>query len=198
MEVKFAIFCLINFTLAGLLQTRWLKKRYLKGLMRPLDFGIHVFGRPLFGENKTIYGFVGMPFFCGASFFATGIYWKNFIEHEPLLKTHELVRKLPVLPVEFFMFGILCGLVYMCGELPNSFLKRQLGIAPGGAPRFRVLKPVFYVFDQLDSVFCVVVFLCVQYSLGLVFLVTCLASGFFIHGLFNVLLWKLGMKERPI
>lgn len=35
------------------------------------------------------------------------------------------------------------------GELPNSFVKRQLGVAPGATTR-GPLRVVFYLWDQLD------------------------------------------------
>jgi CDP-diacylglycerol--serine O-phosphatidyltransferase len=37
----------------------------------------------------------------------------------------------------------------MLGELPNSFLKRRLGIAPGATPARG--RPLFVLMDQLDS-----------------------------------------------
>ena len=37
------------------------------------------------------------------------------------------------LPVTSYAFlGFISGLAFMLAELPNSFLKRQLGIVPGG------------------------------------------------------------------
>lgn len=43
------------------------------------------------------------------------------------------------------------GLGYVLGELPNSFAKRRLGIAPGLQGR-GPLGLLFFIFDQLDSV----------------------------------------------
>jgi hypothetical protein len=46
--------------------------------------------------------------------------------------------------------GAICGAAYVVAELPNSFMKRRLGIAPGtSARRARAAQ---YVVDQLDSV----------------------------------------------
>ena len=48
------------------------------------------------------------------------------------------------------MVGALCGAAYVLAELPNSFVKRRLGIAPGtSAPRARAAQ---YLVDQVDSV----------------------------------------------
>jgi hypothetical protein len=51
--------------------------------------------------------------------------------------------------------GAICGIAYVMAELPNSFAKRRLGIAPGtSAARARTAQ---YIVDQVDSVMgCVV------------------------------------------
>lgn len=41
------------------------------------------------------------------------------------------------------------GAAAMLGELPNSFVKRQLGIAPGKTT-VGPLSVIFYVWDQVD------------------------------------------------
>ncbi|MFI5342228.1 MAG: CDP-archaeol synthase, partial [Candidatus Methylomirabilales bacterium] len=45
--------------------------------------------------------------------------------------------------------GTALGLGAMLGELPNSFVKRRLGIAPGGCAH-GIPGPVFYLWDQVD------------------------------------------------
>ena len=45
---------------------------------------------------------------------------------------------------------LLLGTGYVVGELPNSFFKRELDVAPGGAAK-GWLGPVFWVIDQVDS-----------------------------------------------
>jgi CDP-archaeol synthase len=49
-------------------------------------------------------------------------------------------------------FGALMGLGAMLGELPNSFVKRRVGIAPGKATS-GAWSVLFYVWDQVDLVF---------------------------------------------
>lgn len=48
-----------------------------------------------------------------------------------------------------WLLGAATGLGYMLGELPNSALKRALGIAPGTLPARR--KWLFLFLDQADS-----------------------------------------------
>lgn len=48
--------------------------------------------------------------------------------------------------------GTTIGIGATIGELPNSFVKRQLGIAPGARVR-RALAAVFYIWNQVDLLF---------------------------------------------
>jgi hypothetical protein len=105
----------------------------LRGFKRPLDGGRAWRGRRLIGDNKT---------WRGALVMTTG----------PLLATIALHRfewyrrRLPV-DANPVLLGAILGVSTVAGELPNSFLKRRLGIAPG-AQRNAALT----VFDQADFV----------------------------------------------
>jgi hypothetical protein len=55
-------------------------------------------------------------------------------------------------PNHFALIGFLVGAAAMAAELPNSFLKRRLGIAPG-AQAGGIRGLVFHVADQIDVVF---------------------------------------------
>jgi hypothetical protein len=48
-----------------------------------------------------------------------------------------------------FALGAAMGRGAMLGELPNSFVKRRLDIAPGSGAT-GILRPVFYRWDQVD------------------------------------------------
>lgn len=56
-------------------------------------------------------------------------------------------------------WGILLGTGYIAGELPNSFIKRQLKIESGETTQGGLGK-LFQFVDQVDSFFGVVVFMC--------------------------------------
>jgi CDP-diacylglycerol--serine O-phosphatidyltransferase len=91
----------------------------------------------LFGENKTWRGFVLMPLFTipGA--------WLAYLMLDNRMLTIDISA------VHFALFGAIIGLTYVLFELPNSFLKRRMGIAPGEeAKRFRT---IFIILDQTDS-----------------------------------------------
>jgi hypothetical protein len=112
----------------------------LPSLKRPLDAGATLRGRRLLGDNKTWRGaaamFVGV---LAATLVLSRVpaYWLRLPE--------ELRAAGPM------TFGILLALGVVLGELPNSFVKRQLDIAPGGR-RASALGLLLAVFDQGDFV----------------------------------------------
>lgn len=107
-------------------------------LKRPVDHGGTFRGRRIFGDNKTYRGIVAVAAGAALAFLAQSIF--------PVLQPAALR---PLSPVSVGVFGCAFGAAAMLSELPNSFLKRRLGIAPGEAPRGGV-RPIFYVVDQID------------------------------------------------
>lgn len=109
-----------------------------KPLRVPVDLGARIRGRRLFGESKTLRGFVTAMVGC-----VIGVAIERALPLPRWLCVVDYRRIDPAI------FGSLLGFGAMLGELPNSFVKRQLGIAPGATTRgsSRVL---FYVWDQID------------------------------------------------
>lgn len=88
--------------------------------------------KSVFGQNKTYRGFV---FVTAASAFFV---W--------LLNTKQLT---PL--ISNFMLGASLGFVYVFMELPNSFIKRRLGIRPGeSSERYKYIS---ILIDKSDSTF---------------------------------------------
>jgi CDP-2,3-bis-(O-geranylgeranyl)-sn-glycerol synthase len=138
----------------------------LAGGGRPLDWGKNFFdGKPIFGKNKTFRGF----FFGLAIGVAVGLV-ESFLFGYP------------------FLFSVLSPLGALMGDLAGAFLKRRLGIAPGG------LLPII---DQIDFVVGALLF-----SLPLMMIYWELAIAVIIitppiHLLTNFLAYKLKLKSNP-
>ncbi len=136
---------------------------------RPMDFGRNFFdGKRIFGKNKTFRGF----FFGWAVGVLVGL-------------VEGMVFGTAVLSV---LFSVLTPLGALCGDLAGAFLKRRLGIAPGG------LLPVI---DQVDFVIGAILF-----SLPLAIIYWELAVAVVvitppIHLLTNFLAYKLKLKNNP-
>ncbi|HYF04235.1 MAG TPA: hypothetical protein VEC36_12705 [Patescibacteria group bacterium] len=126
----------------------------------------------LFGQNKTWRGFVLLAILNGA---ITPIFARDL----PLLKA--------------ILIGTILGLAYMLFELPNSFLKRKLGIAPGENPTQNGL--LFSLLDKTDSAFGISLLYFFLSDVGVVKAVQLFLIASFAHIVFSLLLVSLKIKR---
>jgi CDP-diglyceride synthetase len=145
-----ALWLIAPILLAGLVHIAIIRLRLLPALARiPLDFGCTFRDRRLFGANKTCRGALIM--IAGAS----GIAWAAAAISPALhraLSVADLQRDHPA------YWGLLLGLGYVMGELPNSFVKRRLNIAPGDIASGS-LGVACWLIDQIDSLLGVLIVL---------------------------------------
>jgi CDP-2,3-bis-(O-geranylgeranyl)-sn-glycerol synthase len=109
-------------------------------LKRPIDGGATFRGRRLFGDNKTWRG-LACAWLGAVATVALQKYVLDGYAGNVAVLDYGAVGALGL--------GTAFGVGATVGELPNSFLKRQIGIGPGGRPH-GALVPVFYLFDQVD------------------------------------------------
>lgn len=183
------VFLLAAFSLAGLVQTAWLRSRAANRFAIPLDYGATFRGRRVFGANKTWKGLVVMIPAVGLAFWglATGL---------ELVRPGALATLWPLSPAGYFLLGCWAGCWFMLGELPNSFIKRQLDIAPGTPPKSVTGRIVCFLVDQTDSVLAALVALALFVQVPWPACVGILLAGPLVHWLFNVLLMLLGVKKK--
>ena len=115
---------------------------WLRFLYHPVDRSAIFHGKPLFGANKTYRGIAAMSLGTSLGFALQALWLHNY----------ESVRWLELFdytPAKAVIVGLLVGLAASLSELPNSFLKRRLDIAPGSAASGPV-NLVFYILDQAD------------------------------------------------
>ena len=143
----------------------------LKRLKRPIS-------DRLFGSNKTWRGALVM--FTGV-FVATGVFW-------------------PLMPDELDSWplaGALIGAGTVLGELPNSFLKRRLGIGPGE----RRVTPggiALVVYDQADFVPAIAIALLPIWTMPLDTLLLGFVAVAAVHFVVNVIGYAIGARDHPI
>src|SRR5438094_8332250 len=125
-------FLLAAFTLAGFFQTAWLAMPASLRFAVPLDGGLTFRGRRVFGDNKMVRGFLVMAPATGMSFALLAA----LLSSSPA----GLTGLWPLSPGSYALLGLWAGIGFMAGELPNSFIKRQLGIAPGAAAQGRFAR----------------------------------------------------------
>ena len=149
----------------------------LRALATPLDHGATWRGRRLFGENKTFRGIL-----CVAAGTAVGFI---LIGPPPFRGS-----------ARGLVLGLAVGAAAMLAELPNSALKRQVGVAPG-AQVAGARGAFFHVLDQVDVVIggWLVLSLVVAPTPGRI-----LGSLLFVycgHQLITLAGYALGMRATP-
>jgi CDP-diacylglycerol--serine O-phosphatidyltransferase len=164
---------------SGVLHMVVVRANLLSSLKQPIH-------RSWFGENKTWRGVVVMPLLTAA-----GAYLSWLIERDLS----------PIYAVGFMQqstmwVGLLLGLTYIVSELPNSYIKRRMGIAPGKLPAKNGFW--FALADQGDSAIgCGLVywiFFGIEWAVVAVFLIL----GTALHLFFNVTLYWAGLRKNPL
>ena len=134
----------------------------------------------LFGANKTWRGALVM---WSGVVVATALFW-------------------PLLPdslddESWLAVGALIGAGVVLGELPNSFLKRRLGIAPGQ----RRLTPAglaLVVYDQADFVPAIALCLLPVWTMPLDTLLIGFVVVTAVHLAVNLIGYAIGAREQPV
>ena len=135
----------------------------------PMDFGKNfVDGKRILGKNKTWRGF----FFGWGIGILVGVV-EGFV-----------FRSVPY----SLLFSVLTPLGALCGDLAGAFVKRRLGIAPGG------LLPVI---DQIDFVVGALLFSLPLALVSLELAIVVLLITPPIHLFTNFLAYKLKLKSNP-
>ncbi len=158
----------------------------LSSLNRPLDLGAAPGGTRLFGDNKTIRGALAM---------ASGTLSATLVLH----RLEPYRRRLPAELREAgpLRHGALLGAAVVLGELPNSVLKRRLGIEPGQ----RASSPVgvaLAVHDQADFVLAAWPLLAPIWRMSARELVEAFAIVAGVHMGVNLAGYALGARTSPL
>jgi CDP-diglyceride synthetase len=174
-----ALWLTVPLVVAGILHMLVVRRDWLPLLRRPL-------AESLFGPNKTVRGFVVMPLATVA-----GVYVARAIE--PRVSAHVDVHLDAAPPIAL---GLVVGLGYMLAELPNSLMKRRLGIQPGELPEKNRL--LFAFIDQADSVIGCALGYLLFLPIPLPVLGILVVLGPAVHLVVNVALYLAGLRKRPV
>ena len=100
-----------------------------------------------------------------------------------------------VVTISAIIVGVLLGLAYALFELPNSFVKRRLGITPG-KPATGIKKAIFVFVDQADSIFGCALVVWLFYDLGILKYLGFVVVGAVTHIVFNMLLYFAHLRKN--
>ena len=182
-------FLSLAFVLAGVAQTLWLRSPFSQRFAAPLDLGKTWRGRRIFGENKTVRGLIVMLPASTGAFLLLGL----AASYEPQLD----VQLWSLDPPRYALLGLLAGLGFMAGELPNSFLKRQLDIRPGETPRQWPARIACFALDRVDSIVGMLLVVSLTVPTPWQTWLYILLFGPAIHWSFSLVLYWCGVKRRP-
>jgi CDP-archaeol synthase len=158
----------------------------LRALKRPLDGGRTLRGRRVFGDNKTWRGALCMT--AGVVLATVALWqwewWRDQLPGAVRASTPVLV-------------GLLIGLGTVLGELPNSFLKRRLSIAPGTRRRSPA-GVALAVLDQGDLVLGIWVLLAPVWLMPVWLAAVAFAAIAAIHAVVNVIGYAIGARAAPV
>lgn len=137
-----------------------------------------------FGMNKTWRGFVVM-------LLAT---WPGVLLAQRLESLFDLNTPL-LTQTSSWPLALVLGLGYCLAELPNSFVKRRLGVKEGQtSSRYKWL---FVIFDQADSAIgCMIAYKFLIPISALTFVGT-IVFGTVMHLVINVSLYQVGIRKNP-
>lgn len=178
--------------ISGILNMIWCKLPILKKLQAPIDFGKNfIDNKRIFGENKTWKGLIGYLVLN----IITTIFWGIICNVANLNKFNYFYINYQNTFIFNIFIGLLLGLGYSLFELPNSFLKRRLDIAPGKT--ISGFKKVLFIFlDQADSVFGCCLVVGMFYNLGFRLYLIYVLVGAFTHIILNMLLYFLKLRKN--
>ena len=187
--VACGLFLVTAFTLSGLAHTAWLAAPFSRRFATPLDGGRVLGGRPILGDHKTLRGFMVMvP--------ATGVAFMLLATLATAGPGPAAFGLWPLTPAQYGQLGAWAALGFMGGELPNSFVKRRLGVPPGEAAAGRCLRAVFFVADRFDSSAGMLLALALAVPVSWPICLFVLLAGPLVHAGFSAALFLLRVKAR--
>lgn len=178
--------------LSGILNMVFTKTRFYARHHSPMDRGFCLpDGKRLFGDNKSWTGFVSMIVLCTLTQLLCGgliqlLGWEGY---------NDFYRVHANTPGYNLLIGALTGFVYMICELPNSFIKRRLDIAPGKTKK-SPLGVLFFLIDQIDSLLGVMLVIVLFARLTALDYLEYLLVGGLTHAFLNVSLYLLKIRRN--
>lgn len=158
---------------------------WLRVLRRPIDLGLTFRGERVFGDSKTWRGLVIAVVGC-----IIGAALQKYV----LGACAGRLALLDYETLDVFAFGAAMGGTAIVGELPNSFVKRRLRIAPGATTR-GPLSVLFYIWDQIDLLSLSLPALSFWVHVDLKLVLTSVIVGLMLHPLTSLVGYAMGARR---
>lgn len=185
------IVTLMPVLLGGVCNMIFTKTKLYRRLRFPLDRNRYLRdGKRMLGNGKTAVGFLSMIAFCALLQVIWGAFCRSCASMNNLLYIYHRPAICSDLGI-----GALLGAAYMLFELPNSFMKRRLENRDGILPHLGQ-RALFFVLDNIDSMFGVFLVLACFYPLSVGTYLYGVLLGGLIHLAVNVLLLLLRLRSK--
>ena len=181
-EILFALWFYLPAGNANMAPIFAVKIKWLDRLNVPIDFGLTFRGKRLFGENKTVRGFV-------AGYFAA---WIALVAQVWLYHHVGFIHDISLIDygqINIWLLSAVFSIGALGGDALESFFKRQADIKPGQS---------WAPFDQMDWIVgAVLLSLSVTNFPANVYL-WAVAWGMLLHPISTVIGWLFKLKDKPI
>jgi CDP-diacylglycerol--serine O-phosphatidyltransferase len=147
------------------------KYNWFKGLAFPIS-------KKMFGNNKTYRGIIVLPILTGFLALLSSFWFGPF--------------EMSLAYDAFIGFGL--GLAYILAELPNSYIKRRLGISNG--EQSKKYKYLQYFMDKADSLIGVLAFYFLTTIISFETILVLFCTGIFLHICISQLLVSIKIKKK--
>lgn len=178
--------------IGGILNMIFTKTSIYKKYKYPIDCNkLLKDDRRIFGDNKTFIGFISMIVCCIITQVLCGIicnlFQINHVHDVYLIHDNNLFFNI--------WFGAVTGFTYMLFELPNSFIKRRIGINPGETNK-NFVGLLFFIIDQIDSLVGVMALLLIFANISFTKYINYIILGALTHVVINLILLLLKVRKH--
>ena len=151
---------------------------YMKSMGIPLDLNLKIGATRVFGDNKTVFGFIAGVL---TAIVVTDIQGR-LVEIMPF----SILTTIPYFRYNPLIVGLVIGIGVMGGDAIKSFIKRRLGISPGVS---------FFPWDQLDGAIGALILGFLFYNIGIMLIVSVLFLAIVYHLVISSLGIFFGIKK---
>lgn len=183
--LNYLIFSIFFFLPAGIANSTpvlAVKIKFLQPLDKPIDGGKTFRGVRIFGDHKTVRGFLTGTL---TAILTTILLYKLY-QNSPYLQSISPIDYEALNPV---ILGFLLGFGALLGDAIKSFFKRRTSIPPGKS---------WFPFDQLDYIIGGLLFSSFYAPLTWQYYLIITLIWFGLHLLFTFIGYLAGLKEDPI
>jgi len=144
--------------------------------------------------KKDLFHYLSKPI--SAALFGKNKTWRGLI-FVPICNAFLLMIINEIFQFKFtntFYLGLILGVSYMLFELPNSYMKRKLGIQPG--EQHEKYKIPFALIDKMDSAFGIAFTYCMMDYINIQYAIILFLCGSLTHILISKILVLIKIKKK--